>query len=183
MRAQAYCPVLRCPDPGTRAGWGWGATPALLGQRPSFHPERRSAANPGLAARGRRQSWKESRVDCSRFLGPSVGSPHRGLQVPPLFPARLPPATGLKLMRGPAHELTQVPPLAGVRGGATRLPWRLALFVFRALCCPCHGHPAAVPAQVEAPSMSRAVAARAAPEAEGGGALQKLQLSGVKDHR
>lgn len=127
-------PVPRCPDPGTRAGWGRGGGRLLRywHKRPSFHPERRSAANPGLAARGRRQSWKESRTERSRFLGPSGGSRHRGLQVPPSSPARLPPATGSKWMRGPAHEPAQVPPLAGVRGGATRLPWRLALFVFRA---------------------------------------------------
>lgn len=31
-------PVPRCPDPGTRAGWGWGATSALLGQKVDLPP-------------------------------------------------------------------------------------------------------------------------------------------------
>lgn len=55
--------------------------------------------------------------------------------------------------------------------------------MFRAFRWRYHGHPAAVPAEVEAPSVPLGVAARAAAEAEGGGALQKLQLSGVEDHR
>lgn len=69
-------------------GWG-GRLLRYWDNRPSSHPERRSPASAGLAARGRPQSRKESRVDRSRFLEPSVGSPYRGLQVPGLALARL----------------------------------------------------------------------------------------------
>lgn len=114
------CPAL--PGPRNASRLGGGRLLRYWDNRPSSHSERRSAANPGPAARGRRQSRKESRVDRSRFLGPSVDSRHRGLQVPRLAPGSASPATGSKLMRGPAHEPTQVPPLTGVGGGATRLP-------------------------------------------------------------
>lgn len=35
-------------------------------------------------------------------------------------------------MRGPAYASRSGPPLAGVGGGATRLPWRLSVFVLPA---------------------------------------------------
>lgn len=88
-------------------------------------------------------------------------------------------------MRGPAYASRSGPPLAGVGGGATRLPWRLAVFVLPAAGYRGHGHSAASAAAVpaEALSLSHSVAAGVTAAGEGGGTLQKLQLSDVEDHR
>uniref|UniRef100_A0A8C4LJU2 Probable inactive peptidyl-prolyl cis-trans isomerase-like 6 n=1 Tax=Equus asinus asinus TaxID=83772 RepID=A0A8C4LJU2_EQUAS len=60
-------------------------------------------------------------------------------------------------------------------GGAARLPWRRAAFVLGGVPGRRHGWPTAVPAEVG--PVLLAVAARASAAGEGGGALQKRQLS------
>lgn len=106
-----------------------GATPALPGQQAVRQPgkEVESKFRAGCARLPAVPGG--SRGDRSRQFGPSAGSRHRGLRAPG---SALAPATGSKLMRGPAYASRSGPPLAGVGGGATRLPWRLAVFVFPA---------------------------------------------------
>lgn len=99
----------KCPA-GSRAaqsherepGWG-GRLPRNRDNRPSANPERRSAANPGRAARDRRQSPEGSRVDrplqVLRSLGGFRATRPTGAS---LGPGPASPATGSKLMRGPA---------------------------------------------------------------------------------
>lgn len=78
-----------CPAPHSPTNASRGRLPRYRDNRPSAYPERRSAANPGRAARDRRQSWGGSRVNRSRLFGSSAGCRDRGLRVPGLALARL----------------------------------------------------------------------------------------------
>lgn len=178
-------PVPRCPDPGTRAGWGrgGGATPALLGQEAVLPP-------------GKEVGCK-SRAGCARPPAVLEGISDGAFQVLRSFWGfSAPRPTGSSLVPGSASTSNRLQvdarPRPRTRSGPApcgRSGWSHAVAVAtRVICVPGspwrgHGHPAAVPAQVEAPGVQRGVDASAAAEAEGGGALQKLQLSGVEDHR
>lgn len=157
-----YCEIWRCRE--TRAA-----------QRPCRGDTRGGSG--GLPAGPRRAGLRRS----SPFLFAGAPSPGHGRRRALSRLSSGSPATGAKLREDPAvaaGPLASFLP-AGDGGGAARLPRRRAVFVLGAVPQRRHGEPEAVPAKVG--PVPLAVAVRAAAAGEGGGALQKLQLSDCEE--